>query len=48
VHAIAPEDLRSAVDEDQPGIFAPVATLLDGNGWSFPKGSVSVVELELE
>ena len=47
VLAIAPEDLRTAVDQDNPEVFAPTENVLIGTGWRFPKGSVSVVELEL-
>ena len=47
VLAIAPEDLRTAVDQDNPEVFAPTENVLIGTAWRFPKGSVSVVELEL-
>jgi len=50
VIAIAPEDLRQNVGLDQPDIFRPSeSTLSPGPApqWTFPAGSVSVVELEL-
>jgi len=47
VLAIAPGELRSAVSEDEPEIFAPTEAALADNAWTFPKASVSVVELEL-
>jgi alpha-L-arabinofuranosidase len=45
---IAPEDLRSAVDQDQPDVFRPRETVLETMAWRFPAGSVSAVELEME
>lgn len=50
VREIAPPDLRSAVSQDEPDIFAPVERPLPTRpsaGWQFPPGSVSVVELDL-
>lgn len=50
VVAIAPDDLRQYVGLDQPEIFKPRETALapgPAPKWSFPAGSVSVVELEL-
>jgi len=50
VFEIAPENLRQAVNEDQPEVFAPVEKALPWGSpllWSFPPGSVSVVELDL-
>jgi len=50
VFEIAPENLRQAVNEDQPNIFAPVEKPIPAGSplsWSFPPGSVSVVELDL-
>jgi alpha-L-arabinofuranosidase len=44
---IAPDDLRRSVSEDEPDVFAPVEKALVGHEWRFPKGSVSVVELEV-
>ena len=43
---IAPTDLRSYVNENQPATFTPVEKPLTAN-WRFPATSVSVVELEL-
>ena len=50
VIAVAPEDLRQNVGLDQPDIFRPSETALSPGPapqWTFPAGSVSVVELEL-
>lgn len=50
VFEIAPEQLRQSVNEDQPTIFAPKEKALPAGppfSWSFPAGSVSVVELDL-
>jgi alpha-L-arabinofuranosidase len=50
VIAIAPEDLRQNVGLDQPDIFRPSENALSPGPapqWTFPAGSVSVVELEL-
>jgi alpha-N-arabinofuranosidase len=49
VFEIAPEDLRTAVNQDQPDVFQPrEATLPPGRpSWKFPAGSVSAVELEV-
>jgi alpha-L-arabinofuranosidase len=50
VFEIAPENLRQAVNEDQPKVIAPVEKALPSGSplsWSFPPGSVSVVELDL-
>ena len=44
---IAPEDLRSYVNQDQPDVFRPVERTLQNSKWRFPPGSVSAVELEL-
>lgn len=44
---IAPENLRSYVNQDQPDVFRPRETELKGASWCFPAGSVSAVELEL-
>ena len=47
VRSIAPQDLRQYVNQDQPNVFWPVETALGaGAQWTFPAGSVSVVELE--
>ena len=49
VFEIAPPNLRQAAGEDQPEVFAPKEKTLPGPrfSWSFPAGSVSVVELDL-
>ncbi len=44
---IAPENLRSYVNQDHPDVFRPRETALKAASWRFPAGSVSVVELEL-
>jgi len=49
VRQIAPENLREAVDQDQPGVFLPRESPLPAAPdvrWRFPAGSVSVVELD--
>jgi len=49
IYAIAPDDLRSYVNQDQPDVFKPVeSTLPAGPGlrWRFPAGSVTAVELD--
>ena len=47
----APQDLRSAVSQDEPDAFAPRERPLGAAGpewrWRFPAASVSVVELRL-
>jgi alpha-L-arabinofuranosidase len=49
VVAIAPQDLRSYANQDQPDAFRPTETALPQSGmWHFPAGSVSAVELTLE
>lgn len=48
VFAVAPDDLRTYVDEDQPEIFQPKETALPTGPapqWRFPPGSVSAIEL---
>ncbi len=50
VFEIAPEQLQQSVNEDQPTIFAPKEKALPPGppfSWSFPAGSVCVVELDL-
>lgn len=50
VFEIAPQNLREAVNEDRPNVFAPQEKPLSPGpefSWSFPPGSVSVVELDL-
>ena len=48
---IAPDDLRQAVSQDEPDVFAPKEHAIAAQGappeWRFPAGSVSVVELDL-
>jgi alpha-L-arabinofuranosidase len=49
VHMIAPEDLRTAVNQDQPDVFRPADHTIPPGPvlrWRFPAGSVSAVELE--
>jgi hypothetical protein len=45
---IAPENLRTYVNQDQPDVFRLRETELQAASWRFPAGSVSAVELELE
>jgi hypothetical protein len=42
---IAPEDLRTYVNQDQPDVFRPREKALLST-WSFPAGSVSAVEID--
>ncbi|WP_363351884.1 hypothetical protein [Methylocystis echinoides] len=44
---IAPENLRSYVNQDQPDVFRPCETELKAATWRFPAGSVSAVKLAL-
>jgi alpha-N-arabinofuranosidase len=46
VFEIAPDDLRTYVNQDQPDVFRPREAAVNGS-WRFPAGSVSAVELEL-
>jgi len=49
IYAIAPDDLRSYVNQDQPDVFKPVESALPpgpGLRWRFPAGSVTAVELD--
>jgi alpha-L-arabinofuranosidase len=46
VFQIAPENLREAVSQDQPNIFAAKESPLAGT-WRFPTGAVAAVELEV-
>jgi alpha-L-arabinofuranosidase len=46
VFAIAPEDLRQYVNQDQPNVFEPKESTL-GQTARFPAGSVSAVELDV-
>lgn len=49
VYAIAPDDLRQYVNQDQPDVFRPAESALSGTPalrWRFPAGSVTAVELE--
>ncbi|MDE3168153.1 MAG: alpha-L-arabinofuranosidase, partial [Acidobacteriota bacterium] len=51
VFAIAPENLRAYVNQDQPDVFRPQETELPRGAdvkWRFPAGSVSAVELAVE
>jgi hypothetical protein len=47
VFEIAPENLRSSVNQDQREIFSPREKVMAGASWRFPAGSVSAIELEL-
>lgn len=47
IFEIAPEDLRSYVNQDQPDVFRPRERTVAGSFWRFPPGSVSAVELDL-
>lgn len=50
VIAIAPDDLRQYVNQDQPDVFRPREDALPSGAqpkWRFPAGSVAVVELEV-
>src|SRR5262249_19132004 len=47
VFEIAPDDLRSYVNQDQSDVFHPRESSLHGSSWRFPAGSVSAVELDL-
>jgi alpha-N-arabinofuranosidase len=47
VFEIAPEDLRTYVNQDQPDVFRPREAAVKNSSWRFPAGSVSVVELEI-
>ncbi len=49
VFEIAPDDPRQAVSQDQPDVFAPREKQIPAQAaaWTFPKASVSVVELDL-
>jgi alpha-L-arabinofuranosidase len=49
VLSIAPTNLRQMVTQDEPEVFSPKQNALserDGFRWSFPAGSVSVVQLQ--
>ena len=46
VSAIAPEDPREYVNQDQRDVFRPVETVLSEWKWRFPARAVAVVELE--
>jgi len=52
VFAIAPEDLRTYVDEDQPEVFKPKETALPAipaqQQLRFAPGSVCAIELDVE
>jgi hypothetical protein len=51
VYQIAPEDLRTYVNTDQPDVFKPSEVALRAGPapkWRFPAGSVSVVELDVQ
>jgi alpha-N-arabinofuranosidase len=44
--AIAPDDLRAYVNQDQPDVFKPVEAPVNGAHWRFPAGSVTAIELD--
>jgi alpha-N-arabinofuranosidase len=44
---IAPDNLRTYVNQDQPDAFRPHETEMKAASWRFPAGSVSAVELAL-
>jgi hypothetical protein len=44
---IAPDDLRSYVNQDQPDVFHAREKTVQGSLWRFPPGSVSALEFEL-
>ncbi|HEY1496090.1 MAG TPA: alpha-L-arabinofuranosidase, partial [Candidatus Solibacter sp.] len=46
VFQIAPGNLREAVSQDQPNVFAAREAPLTGT-WRFPAGAVAAVELEV-
>jgi hypothetical protein len=46
VFQIAPANLREAVSQDQPNVFAPKESPLTQT-WRFPAGAVAAVELEV-
>jgi alpha-N-arabinofuranosidase len=51
VHEIAPPDLRTYVNNDQPDVFKPREVPLPPGPtlkWRFPAGSVSAVELDVQ
>jgi hypothetical protein len=48
VYEIAPEDIRAYVDQTRPDAFLPVEKKLEGDTWTFPPRSVSVLALELD
>jgi len=47
VFEIAPENLRSYVNQDQPDVFRPRESSLVSK-WRFPAGSVSAIELTVQ
>jgi alpha-L-arabinofuranosidase len=50
VFEIAPQDLRQAVNQDQPNVFQPRESALPGGApvaWRFPAGSVTAIELDV-
>jgi hypothetical protein len=47
---IAPEDLRQAVNQDQPNVFQPRERAIPAGQsptWRFPAASVTAVELDI-
>lgn len=47
IFEIAPDDLRSYVNQDEPDVFRPRERTVHESKWRFPPGSVSAVELDL-
>jgi alpha-N-arabinofuranosidase len=48
VFAIAPENPREYVSQDQPAVFTPRESAIEAVRWTFPPRSVSAVELNCE
>jgi len=50
-YAIAPDDVRQYVSQDQPDVFRPVETAIPAHpacSWRFPAGSVTAIELRCQ
>jgi len=46
-YEIAPEDLRTSVNQDQPAVFRPREAAVTGGRWRFPASSVTAIELDV-